>query len=49
MAPDLVNNIGSHDKHQVDTDARNQTRDKGALISNSLDLGSVAVKDTDAD
>ena len=48
MAPTLEENICSRNKHQEDTDAPNQTRDKGALISNSPDLVSVARKDKDA-
>ena len=48
MAPTLEENICSRNKHQEDADAPNQTRDKGALISNSPDLVSVARKDKDA-
>ena len=48
MAPTLEEDICSHDKHQGDADAPNQTRDKGTLISNSPDLVSAARKDKDA-
>lgn len=47
MAPIIEEDIGSHDKG--DADVPYHTWDKGALFSNSYDLGSVTGKDQNAD
>lgn len=47
--PIIEEDKGSHDKYQGDADVPHHSWDKGALISNSSDLGSVTGKDQNAD
>ena len=49
IAPSLEEDISSNDTYQRKSDAPNQSRDRGVVISNSEDLGFVNGKDNDAD